>query len=116
LRLWDIAARKPVWTVDTGAERGYGVTWSPDGQFLATCGSSPQVRIWKRADGKPTASLEAGRNIIAVRWRENRLVGADYDGGAAAWQHTSGRHDAAQWRAVDPPRRETAPKPISSDR
>lgn len=47
----------------------HGVTWSPDGRMVASCGADRTVRVWRAEDGMPLACLEGHTDrVLGVAW------------------------------------------------
>ena len=47
----------------------YGISWSPDGQTVATTGTDSAVRLWKAGDCSPAVPLRAhSREVYAAAW------------------------------------------------
>ena len=64
------------------------VSWSPDGQTLATGGYDGSVKLWQR-DGSPITDIKANQGIVtSVSWTADgqTLATGGYDGNVKLWQ------------------------------
>ncbi len=95
-RVWDVAARKPLWVLAGHKFTVCGAVFSPDGRTVATCGDDNTVRFWelpvRRPDQpevlKPYATLTAHTDPVKAVVFEpggNRLASAGADGKILLW-------------------------------
>jgi tetratricopeptide (TPR) repeat protein len=82
VKVWDTASGKQILSLRGHTAEVRSVTWSPDGQRLASAGWDRTVKLWDAASGKQTLSLRGhtGR-VLALAWSPDgtRLVSADTD-------------------------------------
>jgi WD40 repeat protein len=79
VRLWDVATRKHLRTLEGHEGRVYIVKWSPNGNTLASCSSDNNakpttVKIWEADSGKVLHTIEGSTPISAyhaVAWSPN---------------------------------------------
>ncbi|MDY0169103.1 MAG: protein kinase [Thermoguttaceae bacterium] len=103
LIVWDVATRKPRWTVGDAHTRGNkdhfwgiaGVDYAPDGKTLATAGFDGWLKLWNAENGENLAAYkpEPAAWIRAVAFApDGRTVAScGEDGTAKIWDVTSWR-------------------------
>lgn len=66
IRLYDAASGQPLRALE-GHESGvWGLTFSPDGRYLASAGRDHTARVWDWAGGAMVTSLEFPNEVVAV--------------------------------------------------
>jgi WD40 repeat protein len=81
--IWDTATRKSVATFANSLPGSFGVTFSPDGERLATAGADGKVRLWDAASGQQLFDLKGHKaDAFSVDFSSDakRLVSAGWDG------------------------------------
>lgn len=68
LRTWDVATGAMLAQFDSGAEELYTVSWSPDGNLIATAGLHGDLIVAESFDLKPVARIESPEWVIDVRF------------------------------------------------
>jgi WD40 repeat protein len=93
--LWDAATGKELRKVRNEASWGVGnVTFSPDGQHMATAGANGLVVIWELATGKEVRRLAGRRNLgafLAYSPDGRTLAAGSSDGAVQAWDVATGK-------------------------
>ena len=82
-----------IWNVKSGDRRlhlkngGYGLTFSPDDELIASAG-----RIWETKSGRETLSLRGGREDVDYAFSPDgkRLAAADEHGNVKVWDVSNG--------------------------
>jgi hypothetical protein len=70
VKVWDVAARKRLYTLSDPTDWVYAVAWSPDAKHLAAAGIDKSIRVWE-------ATAEGGKlvhSVFAHTQPVNRLV------------------------------------------
>jgi len=62
--LWDIAARRPLWTGKGHRDRVFSIRFSPDQKMIATGSWDTDVRLWDVATGKELALLNGHKAAV----------------------------------------------------
>ena len=89
-RVWDLASRKPLVSVDTWDEN---IALSPDGTRLATAGGgSGLVQVWDAIGGKVLLAIETDFNVADVVFSPDGLrLAAGGMTGLKLWDGATGR-------------------------
>ncbi len=95
LRVWQYADGKPLWTVEN-AHDGWvrGLSVSPDGKMVVTCGTDKMVRAWSMADGKAAGEFAAHEDdVFSVAFHADgeSFVSGDQLGVVHQWEMGSER-------------------------
>lgn len=90
---WDASWGSPRATIESarGIDR---ISFSPDGQRIATCGSDPVVQVWDTFSGQETLALSGhSRRVTAAHFSRSglRLYSAGQDGQVLLWDGGDGR-------------------------
>lgn len=64
LKLWDVAAKQMIWSVDAHSGGAYAVAISPNGRLIATGGADRHIRIWDRSNGKRLADMDVHSDAV----------------------------------------------------
>jgi WD40 repeat protein/serine/threonine protein kinase len=75
-------------------DRVNSVSWSPDGQRLATGSHDRTAKVWEAASGRELRTLQGHTNAVwSVAWSPDgqRLATGSYDRTAKVWEVASGR-------------------------
>jgi WD40 repeat protein len=94
-QVWDTATGRRLYTVTGHDERFQigGVTWSPDGKWLATASHDLTARLWDGETGKPFRVLRGhGSAVRSVSFSPDgtRLATASYDQTVKLWAPLTG--------------------------
>ncbi|KAK3329909.1 WD40-repeat-containing domain protein [Apodospora peruviana] len=100
-RIWDTNTGTPKHTLKGHNGWVLGVSWSPDGERLATCSMDKSVRIWDPEAGKQIGSELKGHAkwVLAMAWQPyhlwrddtSRIASASKDGTVRIWVVNTGR-------------------------
>src|SRR5581483_1619582 len=73
-------------------ERMWSIAFTPAGQYLATAGVEPAVKIWRVSDGSLVRSLQqpVGATWVRVSADGQYVSSGSYDGIVRLWRITSG--------------------------
>ncbi|MDE0634951.1 MAG: lamin tail domain-containing protein [Candidatus Poribacteria bacterium] len=92
VKLWDVAAKRNIATLDTGAGKDsiyaypvHSMSFSPDGQTLATGGSadgSGEVKLWDVAAKRNIATLKTDWEVLSVSFSPDGQTLATAEGSA----------------------------------
>ncbi len=114
--LWDVARRERIGVLRGHRGRITDVTFSPDGDWIATGGFDYTTRIWETRTGQTVAILhESTIPVYGVKWSPNGDHLAVSNSQAIFLFGIAGRHGVQQWltgqrieqsRVVAHPRRE----------
>ena len=88
VKLWDAATGKEIRTLNGHTDMVACVTFSPDGQRLASGGFDGEVKVWDARAGQETLTLKEQTGIIAcVAFSPDghRLASASDDGTVKVW-------------------------------
>ena len=94
---WDTTQEKlaPLWTVPSACKSWLrSIALSADGQFLATCGNEPVVRVFSTADGKLVHELRGHEQpvfSVAFHPQGGHLASGDLHGHVKDWQLSDGQ-------------------------
>ncbi len=79
------------WNTETWEEEGsriragkwqaFHCVWSPDGQYIATCGNEPGIRIYRFADRSLVREISTERDMECLTVSANGLLAAGAEGG-----------------------------------
>jgi WD40 repeat protein len=62
--VWDLAAHRPVWTVEGHRDRIFGMRFSPDQKVIATASWDSTARLWDATTGKELAVLSGQKTQL----------------------------------------------------
>jgi WD40 repeat protein len=86
VRIWDLRTTKLRATLQ---QAGDHVAWSSDGAFLATCGYTPELKVWDAASGTLARSTTAAnvRQLLVVAWSPDgeTLATGSLEGTISTW-------------------------------
>src|SRR3954452_14593242 len=88
---------RPAWQASV-PDHAIGVTWSPDGRFLAAAAVSGPIAVFDAASGKPAHQLKGhGFGTAAVAWQPigSVLASVGQDGKVRLWDGTTGQEGKA---------------------
>jgi WD40 repeat protein len=94
IRLWDLAAAKPLHTLAGHNGDVWSVVFSPDGKYLASASGDHTVKLWQVADGKEQRTLTGHTDVVwsvAISPDGKTLASGSYDSTARLWDMTTGR-------------------------
>ncbi len=94
VHVWETATAKEVSTLYGRDFRFQSVTYSPDGQYLASANDDQTVRIWDADTGQETLVLRGHTrdvNLVAYSPEGRRLASAASDGTIKIWDVTISR-------------------------
>ncbi len=87
--LWEAAGRRKLTLEDAGVGEVWGLTFAPDGQRLAVCGSLGTVKVWTWKGAQPRATVYRGhtRSVWCVAFSPDgrRLVTGGGDETVRLW-------------------------------
>jgi WD40 repeat protein/serine/threonine protein kinase len=92
VKIWDVAKKSEVVTMDGHAGAAESVAWSPDGQFLASGGRDTKVKVWDASSGAEIASFHGHTSwVLSVAWNKDgqRLASASSDHDIKVWDTTT---------------------------
>jgi WD40 repeat protein len=99
-RVWDIASRKQLFSVDHPGDAVVDLALSPDGQMVATC-ARESVRIWD-TKGEVLWILKPPNSTLAVAFGAGVLASGDNKGYIHLWDLKTGEK-RAEWHAHEGP-------------
>jgi len=108
ITLWDLATRRPLWTVRGNVRTLHGLGFSPDGQRLLTGGEDPTdvIRLMDLGSRRYVARLTGKSDVywfVDMSPDGNTLVAAGMNGTALLWHAPSWAEiEAAEKGAVSP--------------
>ncbi len=116
LLAWDLADGKAPRELDEYPGGANDVALSPDGKYLASCGSgAPGVRVWDLAAGKEARRFEGnGQIVVSVAWSadgKTLVTGSYYDKAIRVWDAAAGK----ERRAIALPQDWPCPVAVSPD-
>ncbi len=88
VRLWDVASRKRIATLEGHTDQVTSVSFSPDGTTLVSGSYDGAIRLWDVASREEVATLEGHTDgVISVVFLPYRttLVSGSYDGTMLLW-------------------------------
>lgn len=92
LYIWEVGAGQGLVPLEGNAPIVNTVTWSPDGNYLASTGSDRAVTIWNVADQTISLILEnAGWTTPAVWSEDSTYIAVAYDVDATIWNVVTGQ-------------------------
>jgi WD40 repeat protein len=95
-RLWDLTGRSLLPPLQADAEFVSGVTFSPDGKYLATVGHTGIARIWDVTSGGEISSFKGpSANAVAFHPKGKYVASGGTDGQVRLWDPATGQpiHD-----------------------
>ena len=94
LILWDVANRTPAKNLENAhSDTVFGVEFSHDGQYIASCAADKFVKVHEVATGKLVKSFEGHTNhVLDVTWRhgDKQLASAGADNAIKIWNFETG--------------------------
>ena len=94
-----MAKFEPYLVLEGHEERVWHVSWSPDGNFIASASEDKTVRIWAVNTSTPSCIVTlddtAQRTIRCVEWSHDgtMLAAASFDGTAMIWKKNPYRNE-----------------------
>ncbi|MDW8223666.1 MAG: c-type cytochrome domain-containing protein [Gemmatales bacterium] len=100
-----VPALKPDTIIEAHPEQVLGLAYSPDGQWLASCGYDRLVKLWRSPSGEAVATLKDHSDAVyAVAWAPHGklLASAGADRAVKIWDTSSGKRlytlsEATDW-------------------
>lgn len=71
VKLWDIQSGICQWTLSKHTEPVYSVSFSPDGEYIASGSLDKYVHVWNIREGRVVRSFRADGGIFEVCWSPN---------------------------------------------
>ena len=87
--IWDITARKEILIYAGHSAPVIAVSWSPDGQYIASGGNDQTVQIWYAMSGNNAFTYRSHTDVVrAVAWSPDgsRIASGSWDGTVHVWQ------------------------------
>ncbi|MCC7376839.1 MAG: protein kinase [Verrucomicrobiales bacterium] len=85
-RVWDLATRTVRWSLDF-APGAQSVTFSPDGRWIAVCGSIGGLRVWDAATGRLHRAIELAWDAHHLKFSPNgRWLAVAGTQGVRVWE------------------------------
>jgi WD40 repeat protein len=70
----------------------YGLTWSPDGRLIASCGGDATVQVWEATSGRHQFSYRGHADLVqAVAWSPDGSLIASGSRDVQVWEAATGR-------------------------
>jgi hypothetical protein len=95
VRMWRVAGRTLLLTVQGHSAAVWGVALSGDGRLLASGGHDGTVRLWEVPSGQPLATLHGHTGAVsgAALSADGHLVASGgFDGTVRLWESATGHH------------------------
>ena len=92
LRIWDAFTGEVILELPGHSGNAYGVTFSPDGKTLVSCGEDRMVRVWDPVTAQELLCLaghKARVNAVAFSPDGHTLASADHTGAIRLWRDRS---------------------------
>lgn len=93
VRLWDMASQTHLHTLEGHTAPITGLTWSPDGQWLASCGQDQTIRLWNPVSFTCLHILEGhAKWIHSLTWSADGrwLASTSHDETIRLWNPANG--------------------------
>ncbi|HTM52779.1 MAG TPA: c-type cytochrome domain-containing protein [Pirellulales bacterium] len=94
LKLWNVADGSFARGIaDAHSDTVFGLEFSPDGQFLASCAADRFVKVWNAATGAPARSFEGHtHHVLDVAWKADgkTLASCGADNVIKVWDFVTG--------------------------
>lgn len=67
-----------------------GLSWSPDGTRIASCGDDGTIQVWNARTGKSIWNVHIGKYAFAVAWSPDAtlIASSSNDGAIQVWKPT----------------------------
>jgi len=98
IRLWDQATGTELHTLYGHVSGIFGLTFSPDGRYIASVGGTQSVKLWDAASGRELRRYRGHVNLVfsvAFSPDGSRLATADANGNILVWDATCEQESAS---------------------